>query len=209
MIEQNSNPLTYSTEALNKLKAQRDQEIVDIFKQTQSIAETRKRLNNAYTRDVIRLAIFKAGIYDKNVRLKMDVEKAKNRISKKKYMDRAHSRDFKIELELQNAITAELNKYNLYFNAEYQIPGSQMRADFIGTNWLIETKVHTDSQAMLLAISQCMIYSEKLKLKHKALVIPDDIDTTDFFVKEYKNYNIKIVKFSELYKWLKEINVCR
>jgi hypothetical protein len=206
MIEQNLNQVTLSSQTLKLLKARRDQEIVNVFKETKSIAETRKRFNNLYSRDVVRLAIFKAGIYDKNTRLKIEIEKANNRKSKRTYEQRAYSRRFNIEIELQNAVKNELTKHNIYFNAEYQIPGSQMRADFIGNNWLIETKVHTDSQSMLVCISQCMIYAEKLNLKNKALLIPDDIDPTDFFVKEFKNYNIKLLKFSQLVKWLKEIN---
>jgi hypothetical protein len=206
MIEQNLNQVTLSSQTLKLLKAKRDQEIVDVFKQTKSIAETRKRFNNLYSRDVVRLAIFKAGIYDKNTRLKIEVEKANTRKSKRTYVNRAYSRKFNIEIELQNAVKSELTKHNIYFNSEYQIPGSQMRADFIGNNWLIETKVHTDSQSMLVCISQCMIYAEKLNLRNKALLIPDDIDPTDFFVKEFKNYNIKLLKFSQLVKWLKEIN---
>ena len=206
MIEQNLNQVTLSSQTLKLLKARRDQEIVDVFKETKSIAETRKRFNNLYSRDVVRLAIFKAGIYDKNARLKIEIEKANNRKSKRTYEQRAYSRRFNIEIELQNAVKNELTKHNIYFNAEYQIPGSQMRADFIGNNWLIETKVHTDSQSMLVCISQCMIYAKKLNLNNKALLIPDDIDPTDFFVKEFKNYNIKLLKFSKLVKWLKEIN---
>jgi hypothetical protein len=206
MIEENLNPLTLSTAALKKLKDQRDQEIVDIFKQTQSISETRKKLNNVYTRDVVRLAIFKAGIYDKSTRLKITSEKAKNRVSKKRYNIRFYSRKFKLEIELQQAIENLLTQNQIYYNSEHQIPGSQMRADFTGNNWVIETKVNTDSQSMLVGISQCLIYSNKLNKSIKALVIPDDIEPTLFFEYEYTNNNIKIIKFSKLLKWLKKIN---
>jgi len=206
MIEQNLNQVTLSTAALKKLKDQRDQEIVDIFKQTQSIAETRKILNNAYTRDVVRLAIFKAGIYDKSTRLKITSEKAKNKVYKKDYNTRFYSREFKLEVELQKSIENLLTKHQLYYNAEHQIPGSQMRADFTGNNWIIETKVNTDSQSMLTGISQCLIYSKKLNKSNKALVIPDDIEVTNFFKTEYQYRHIKIIRYSKLIKWLKEIN---
>jgi hypothetical protein len=206
MIEQNLNQVTLSTAALKKLKDQRDQEIVDIFKQTQSIAETRKILNNAYTRDVVRLAIFKAGIYDKNTRLKITSEKAKNKVYKKDYNTRFYSREFKLEVELQKSIENLLTKHQIFYKSEHQIPGSQMRADFTGNNWIIETKVNTDSQSMLTGISQCLIYSKKLNKSNKALVIPDDIEATNFFKTEYQYRHIKIIRYSKLIKWLKEIN---
>jgi len=207
MIEQNLNQVTLSSQTLKLLKAKRDQEIVDIFKQTQSIAETRKRLNNAYTREVVRLAISKAGIYNKESRYNRLSEIAKNRVYKKRYNIRVYSRKFKLEFQLQEAIRSLLSANNIYHNSEHQIPGSQMRADFTGNNWVIETKVNTDSQSMLVGISQCLIYSNKLNKSIKALVIPDDIEPTVFFKNEYTNNNIKIVKFSKLLKWLKEINV--
>lgn len=206
MIEQNLNSLAYSPEALKKLKAQRDHEIVEIFKQTQSISETRKKLNNAYTRDVVRLAIFKAGIYDKNTRLKIESEKAQKRVYKKDYNKRVYSRQFKLEIQLQESIRNLLTENNVYHNSEHQIPGSQMRADFTGNNWIIETKVNTDSQSLLTGISQCLIYSKKLNKLNKALVIPDDIYATAFFKKEYQYRHIKIIRYSKLLNWLNKIN---
>ena len=82
-----------------------------------------------------------------------------------------------------------------------------MRADFKGKNWVIETKVNTTSQSMLTGISQCLIYSNKLKKQHKILVLPDDIETTEFFKIEYINNDIKIIRFSDLLNWIQNINV--
>ena len=206
MIEENLNQPTLDTEALKKLKDERDHDILRVFRQTRSIAITRKRFNNAYSRDVIRLAIIKLGEYCKHTRYYAQVQKAKNRVSKKKYVNRAYSTQFQLEIELQKAIRKLFNKNKIYYKAEVQIPGSQMRADFKGKNWVIETKVNTTSQSMLTGISQCLIYSNKLKKQHKILVLPDDIETTEFFKIEYINNDIKIIRFSDLLNWIQNIN---
>ena len=207
MIEQNLNQPTLDTETLKRLKDERDRDILRVFQETRSIAITRKRFNNAYSRDVIRLAIIKLGQYCSHTRYYAQVEKARNRVSKKKYINRAYSRQFQLEIELQMAIKKLFRKNKIYYKAEVQIPGSQMRADFKGKNWVIETKVNTTSQSLLTGISQCLIYANKLKKQHKILVLPDDIEATEFFKIEYINNNIKIIRFSDLLNWVKEINV--
>ena len=207
MIEQNLNQPILDTETLKRLKDQRDYEIFKVFEQTRSIAITRKRFNNAYSRDVIRLAIMKNGIWHTTARYYEQVKNAKNRVPKKKYINRAYSKQFQLEIELQMAIKKLFRKNKIYYKAEVQIPGSQMRADFKGKNWVIETKVNTTSQSMLTGISQCLIYANKLKKQHKILVLPDDIEATEFFKIEYINNNIKIICFSDLLNWVKEINV--
>lgn len=202
MYQDKENHSLFNQKSIKNLRAQRDTDIVSVFKNTQSIYETRKHFNFQYSRDIVRLAITKAGVYDKTTRLNLEIARSKNKVVKRKYIDRCCSKQFKLEIQFQNAIKAKLNKFQVYYNTEVQIPNSQMRADFIGKNWLIETKVHVDSQSMLTAIAQCIIYSDKLNLKHKALVIPNDIDPTDFFISEYKNFDIEIVKFLDLNLWL-------
>ena len=203
ITEQNFLELDQAT--LTKLKAERNAKIAEAFKQTNSIHKTRALFNFVYSRDVVRKAISQAGLYNKCIRENMVIQKSKNHVKKGKYDDRTKSKKYKIELELQLEIRKKLFDNLIDFYAEAQIPGTQMRADFIGTNWLIETKIHMDSQSLLTAITQCEIYSRELNKEFKALVIPDDISPTVFFKKEYNKRGIRIIKFKDLIKWINQI----
>ena len=200
-----TNILHLDPATLLKLRDTRNAEIAEAFKQTKSIHKTREFFNFIYSRDVVRSAISKAGIYNSCVRDNLMIQRSRNKVKKQTYINRAYSKQFPLEIELQKSIRKLFNKNRIYYKAEFQIPGSQMRADFKGKNWVIETKVNTTSQSMLLGISQCLIYSNKLKKEHKMLVLPDDIKTTEFFKKEYISNNIKIVHFSDLLNWIKDI----
>ena len=204
ITEQNFLELDQAT--LTKLKAERNAKIAEAFKQTNSIHKTRALFNFVYSRDVVRKAISQAGLYSKCIREKMIIEKSKNHVKTKKYDDRTKSKKYKIELELQQAIEQTLTHNFIKFYAEAIIPGTKMRADFIGTNWLIETKIHMDSQSLLTAITQCEIYARELDKEFKALVIPDDIYPTVFFKREYNKRGIRIIKFKNLIKWIDQIN---
>ena len=203
ITEQNFLELDQAT--LTKLKAERNAKIAEAFKQTNSIHKTRALFNFVYSRDVVRKAISQAGLYNKCIRENMVIQKSKNHVKKGKYDDRTRSKQYKLEIELQIEIQKILTNNSIKFNSEVQIPGTKMRADIVGSNWLIETKIHMDSQSLMTAITQCEVYSRELNKEYKALVTPDDIYPIKFFKKEYKKRGIRIIKFKDLIKWIKEI----
>ena len=123
------------------LKAERDAAIVEQFKQTKSIVKTREALGFAYSRDIVRKAITKAGVYSKCKRENEAIRRAESR---KDSIMRCHSQRYSmthnIELDMQVELEGTLTAFMVEYQREVLVPGCQMRADFCGQNWAIETK---------------------------------------------------------------------
>jgi len=184
----------------------RDAAIVEQFKQTNSIFKTRKALGFMCSREVVRRAITRAGLYSKCKReteLMLRAEKRKDSIL------RCHtqtcSRTHNIELDMQVELERNLTAFGINFKREMLVPGCQMRADFCGDNWAIETKVSGDSQSMMIAMAQCMVYRKHLNKPHVSVVIPDDVIPRDFYKRECESNGVSVLKLSNLIWWVNSL----
>lgn len=190
---------------VRRLKAERDAAIVEGFKQTKSIYLTRKLLGFAYSREIVRLAISKAGIYDKGKRELALAKSAVRKANRKGYLSRClsvtHPVEVKLQLELAEALTAN----SLWFEREKQVPGCQMRADLIGKNWAVETKVNCCAQSLMTAMAQAFIYRRHLQKPKVCVVIPDDIEPAEFYRAELLAYDVPILKASQFIDWVKTV----
>jgi len=190
---------------VRRLKAERDAAIVEGFKQTKSIYLTRKLLGFAYSREIVRLAISKAGIYDKGKRELALAKSAVRRANRKGYLSRClsitHPVEVKLQLELADALTAN----SLWFEREKQVPGCQMRADLIGKTWAVETKVNCCAQSLMTAMAQAFIYRRHLQKPNVCVVIPDDIEPAEFYRAELLAHDVPILKASQFIDWVKTV----
>ena len=190
---------------VRRLKAERDAAIVEGFKQTKSIYLTRKLLGFAYSREIVRLAISKAGIYDKGKRELALAKSAVRRANRKGYLSRClsitHPVEVKLQLELAEALTAN----SLWFEREKQVPGCQMRADLIGKTWAVETKVNCCAQSLMTAMAQAFIYRRHLLKPKVCVVIPDDIEPAEFYRAELLAHDVPILKASQFIEWVKTV----
>ena len=190
---------------VRRLKAERDAAIVEGFKQTKSIYLTRKLLGFAYSREIVRLAISKAGIYDKGKRELALAKSAVRRANRKGYLSRClsvtHPVEVKLQLELAEALTAN----SLWFEREKQVPGCQMRADLIGKTWAVETKVNCCAQSLMTAMAQAFIYRRHLQKPKVCVVIPDDIEPAEFYRAELLAHDVPILKASQFIDWVKTV----
>jgi hypothetical protein len=191
---------------VNQLKAERDAAIVEGFKQTKSIYLTRKLLGFAYSREIVRKAITKAGIYDKCKRESALIKQAfMRRRSSQRYDDRTKSKTHPVEVKLQLELAEALTENSVWFEREKQVPGCQMRADLIGNTWAVETKVYCCSQSLMVAMAQAFIYRRHLQKPRVCVVIPDDIEPAEFYRAELLAHDVPILKASQFIGWVKTV----
>lgn len=190
-------------------KAKRDVLIVDSYKLHGTITGTCKSFNYAYSRDTVRKALSKAGVYDKTVREKKLIARFRPSPHKSKWDDRTYSKTYGSELEMQTQAEQMLKdaciQYPRYVLREVQVPGCQMRADLAGYNWAIETKKECSSQGMLTAMAQCLVYRRHLNKRHVCILLPDDLEPADFYVSECLSYGIPVIKMSQLVWWVNTV----
>ncbi len=186
-------------------KAKRDAAIVEAYLRCGTIHDTRKELGLVYSRDVIRKAISKAGVYDKSKRDQVLIKRMESRKMICKTSIYQRSKLFKTEMRMQYQIADELNRSSIHFEREYQIDGCQMRADFVGSNWAIETKKDCTSQSLLTAMAQCLVYRKHLNKRYVCILLPDDIEPGSFYVSECLSHGIPVIKMSQLIWWINTV----
>jgi hypothetical protein len=197
------------SELAKQQKAKRDAAIVEAYQRCGTIHDTRKVFDFTHSREVIRKAISKAGVYDKCKRDQLLIAKFKTRPKKRKWADRAYSKSHGSELEMQAQAVKMLKDaciaYPRYIEREIQVPGCQMRADLVGYNWAIETKKECSSQGMLTAMAQCLIYRKHLNKRYVCILLPDDIEPAQFYVSECLSFGIPVIKMSQLVWWVNNV----
>lgn len=191
---------------IKQLRAERNAAIVEKFKQTKSIVKTREALGFVYSRDIVRKAITKAGVYSKCKRENEAIRRAESR---KDSIMRCHTQRYSmthnIELDMQVELEATLTAFMVNFQREVLVPGCQMRADFCGDNWAAETKVNCDSQSMMIGLAQCMVYRKHLNKPHVCIVLPDDTTPRDFYKNECESNGVAVLKLSNLIWWINSL----
>jgi hypothetical protein len=197
---------TRQRSALARLeKAKRDAAIVEAYLRCGTIHDTRKSIDFAHSREVVRKAITKAGVYDKCKRDRVVMKRMESRQTTSYKSIYQESREYKTEIRMQYDIANQLKNAFIHFEREAQIEGCQMRADFVGTNWAIETKKDCKSQSMLTAMAQCLVYRKHLNKRYVCTLLPDDIDPGSFYVSELLSYGIPIIKMSQLIWWVNTV----
>jgi hypothetical protein len=186
-------------------KAKRDAAIVEAYLRRGTIHDTRKELGLVYSREVIRKAIGKAGVYDKCKRDRVVMKRMESRQTTSYKSIYQESREYKTEIRMQYDIANQLKNAFIHFERETRVEGCQMRADFVGTNWAIETKKDCKSQSMLTAMAQCLVYRKHLNKRYVCTLLPDDIDPGSFYVSELLSYGIPIIKMSQLIWWVNTV----
>ena len=190
-------------------KAKRDAAIVEAYKRCGTIHSTRKAFDFTHSREVVRRAISKAGVYDKCKRDQVLIHKFKPSPNKSKWDDRSYSRSHGSELHMQIEAEQMLKDANImhgrHIQREVQVPGCQMRADLAGYNWAIETKKECSSQGMLTALAQCLVYRKHLNKRFVCVLLPDDIEPAAFYVTECLSYGIPVIKMSQLVWWVNTV----
>ena len=190
-------------------KAKRDAAIVEAYLRHGTIHATRQAFDFTHSREVVRKAISKAGVYDKCKRDQLLIAKFKASPQKAKWEDRSHSRSHGSELQMQTEAEQMLKESGVnhprHIQREVQVPGCQMRADLAGFNWAIETKKECTSQGMLTAMAQCLVYRKHLNKRHVCIMLPDDIEPAAFYVTECLSYGIPVIKMSQLVWWVNTV----
>jgi len=206
-------PCDLKTRELGELarqeKAKRDAAIVEAYVRCGSIHETRKAFDFTHSREVVRKAITKAGVYDKCERDRRLIAKFKANPQKRSWESRCHSKTHGSELEMQTQAEQMLKDacvaYPRHIQREAQVPGCQMRADLVGFNWAIETKKECSSQGMLTAMAQCLVYRKHLNKRHVCIMLPDDLEPASFYVSECLSHGIPVIKMSQLIWWVNTV----
>ena len=197
---------TRQRSALARLeKAKRDATIVEAYMRAGTIHDTRKAMDFAHSREVIRKAIGKAGVYDKCKRDQVIMKRMESRKFTCKTSIYQTSKEFKTEMKMQYQIADQLKAAGINFEREVQIDGCQMRADFVGSNWAIETKKECSSQGMLTAMAQCLVYRKHLNKPFVCTLLPDDVEPGSFYVSELLSYGIPVIKMSQLVWWVNTV----
>ena len=186
-------------------KAKRDAVIVEAYLRHGTIHETRRVFDFTYSREVIRKAISKAGVYDKCKRDQRLIAKAKIRTIKPASNHDKVSKEYRSELEMQGHVSKLLLENGITFESEKQVNGCGMRADFTGSNWAIETKKECTSQGMLVGMAQCLVYRRHLNKRFTCILLPDDLEPSDFYVSECLSYGIPVIKMSQLIWWVNTV----
>ena len=186
-------------------KTKRDAVIVDAYLRCGTIQDTRIALEYVHSRDVIRSAISKAGVYDKCKRDQVLMARMQSRKLTCKTSVYQRSREFRTEMQMQYQIAEQLKANGIEFQREVQVEGCQMRADFVGSNWAIETKKECTSQGMLTAMAQCQVYRKHLSKPFVCTMLPDDIDPGSFYVSELLSHGIPTIKMSQLIWWVNTV----
>jgi len=186
-------------------KVKRDAAIVEAYLRCGTIHDTRKAIDFAHSREVVRKAITKAGVYDKCKRDQVIMKRMESRKTTSYKSIYQESRQYKTEIRMQYDIADQLKNAFIHFEREVRIEGCQMRADFVGTNWAIETKKDCKSQSMLTAMAQCLVYRKHLNKPFVCTLLPDDIDPGSFYVSELLSYGIPVIKMSQLIWWVNTV----
>lgn len=196
-------------DAMYAEKQKRDSEIVETYQRVGSIHQTRKAFDFVYSRDVVRRAISKAGIYDKCKRDQMLIAKFKAAPKKSKWDDRTYSKthgsELQMQVEAEQMLLSSGISHHRWVQREVQVPGCQMRADLVGFNWAIETKKECSSQGMLTAMAQCLVYRKHLNKRYTCILLPDDIEPAAFYVSECLSHGIPVIKMSQLVWWVNTV----
>lgn len=202
------------TKELMVLKSERDARIVECFKQTQSIRKTQRMLDNLWSREVIRRCITKAGLWNRGKREYEQAERAKTRRCKpSKYtayslQRKIISREYPIETQLVSHASNLLKQSNIEHKTEVQVNGCQMRADIAGRNWAAEAKVSSESQSVLIAMAQAMVYRRHLGLMHVCVLLPDDCHLRPFYESECRYNGVEVVYLKDFVEWVKSHQGC-
>ena len=190
-------------------KAKRDAAIVDAYVRCGTIHATRAAFDFAYSREVVRKAISKAGVYDNGKRDRLLIAKFKATPKKTRWDDRSYYKSHGSELQMQTEAEQMLKDaaigYVRHIQREVQVPGCQMRADLVGYNWAIETKKECSSQGMLTAMAQCLVYRKHLNKRYVSIMLPDDIEPAAFYVSECLSHGIPVIKMSQLVWWVNTV----
>ena len=190
-------------------KAKRDAVIVETYLRCGTIHATRQALDFTHSREVVRRAISKAGVYDKSKRDQVLIAKFKANPEKRSWESRCYSKTHGSELEMQTLAEKMLKDacvaYPRHIQREAQVPGCQMRADLVGFNWAIETKKECSSQGMLTAMAQCQVYRKHLNKRHVCILLPDDLEPASFYVSECLSHGIPVIKMSQLIWWVNTV----
>lgn len=186
-------------------KDKRDASIVDAYQRCGTINDTRKVFDFTHSREVIRRAISKAGVYDKCKRDQVIISRMQSRKLTCKKSVYQRSKQFRTEMQMQYQVEENLKIHGIEFEREVQVEGCQMRADFVGSNWAIETKKECTSQGMLTAMAQCQVYRKHLSKPFVCTMLPDDIDPGSFYVSLLLSHGIPTIKMSQLIWWVNTV----
>jgi peroxiredoxin family protein len=186
-------------------KAYRDAKIVEAYLACGTIHSTVMAFNHIYSREVVRTAIANAGIYDKCKRNNHLIEKAKSRKIKPLSNHDKVSKIYRSELEMQKHASSLLETEGINHEAEVKLNGCSMRADFVGSNWAIETKKECTSQGIMVGMAQCLTYRKHLGKRYVCILLPDDLEPGQFYVSECMSYGIPIIKLKDLIWWVRTV----
>jgi hypothetical protein len=186
-------------------KAKRDAVIVEAYLRCGTIHSTRQDLGFTQSREVVRKAISKAGVYDKCKRDQRLIAKAKAKIIKPSSNHQRVTKEYRSELEMQKYVSELLLQNGITFESEKQVNGCGMRADFIGSNWAIETKKECTSQGIMVGMAQCLVYRRHLNKRFTCILLPDDLEPAAFYVSECLSYGIPVIKMSQLIWWVNTV----
>ena len=191
-----------------KYRAERDKRdaaIVEAYMRHGTIHATRQAFDFTHSRDVIRKAISKAGIYDKCQRDQRLIAKAKAKTIKPSSNHDKVSKEYRSELEMQKQVSRILSENGIKHRSEVKVDGCGMRADFTGYNWAIETKKECTSQGLMIGMAQCLVYRRHLNKRFTCILLPDDLEPASFYVSECLSYGIPIIKMSQLVWWINTV----
>ena len=191
-----------------KYRAERDKRdaaIVEAYMRHGTIHATRQAFDFTHSRDVIRKAISKAGIYDKCQRDQRLIAKAKAKTIKPSSNHDKVSKEYQSELEMQKQVSRILLENGIMHQSEVKVDGCGMRADFTGYNWAIETKKECTSQGLMVGMAQCLVYRRHLNKRFTCILLPDDLEPASFYVSECLSYGIPIIKMSQLVWWINTV----
>jgi hypothetical protein len=183
----------------------RDAAIVEAYLRHGTIHATRQAFDFTHSRDVIRKAISKAGIYDKCQRDQRLIARAKAKTIKPSSNHDKVSKEYRSELEMQKQVSLILGENGINHQSEVKVDGCGMRADFTGYNWAIETKKECTSQGLMIGMAQCLVYRRHLNKRFTCILLPDDLEPASFYVSECLSYGIPIIKMSQLVWWINTV----
>jgi hypothetical protein len=191
-----------------KYRAERDKRdaaIVEAYLSHGTIHATRQAFDFTHSRDVIRKAIAKAGIYDKCQRDQRLIARAKAKTMKPSSNHDKVSKEYRSELEMQKQVSRILLENGIMHQSEVKVDGCGMRADFTGYNWAIETKKECTSQGLMVGMAQCLVYRRHLNKRFTCILLPDDLEPAAFYVSECLSYGIPVIKMSQLVWWVNTV----
>lgn len=189
--------------------SKRNAEIVEAFLRCKTIHATRAVFNFEHSREVVRKAINKAGVYNKGKRDLLLIAKFKANPKKSAWIIRSYSRthgsELQMQIEAEQILKDSTVQHQRHIQREVKVPGCQMRADLAGYNWAIETKKECTSQGMMIAMAQCLVYRKHLNKRYVCILLPDDIEPAAFYVSECLSYGIPVIKMSQLVWWVNTV----